>query len=182
MVDGADDRAEDHVDANRPVDVEPLRRRPSMPYLEDVLRLGEIHHEPFPGSKTTGIFLTRGMQLLGTFDDFQRFKRGTDAYKGWHRHHVFERQDWSRLNIETLAPRYEDQLCVLLPERAHIGRVNSVLRSQAPQGAILPPRELLKAYEDAYEIVGDYCGGGERLIRRELSGIVRGTLRLCGQM
>ena len=88
-----------------------------MPYLEDVLRLGEIHHEPFPSSKTTGIFLTRGMQLLGTFDDFQRFKRGTDDYKGWHRHHVFERQDWSRLNIETLAPRYEDQLCVLLPER-----------------------------------------------------------------
>ena len=35
-------------------------------------------------------------------------------------------------------------------------------------------------YEAAYEFVGDYCGGGERLIRQELISIVRTILKKGG--
>jgi len=31
---------------------------------------------------------------------------------------------------------------------------------------------LLEAYRSAYDLIGDYCGGGENLIRHELVEIV----------
>ena len=153
-----------------------------MPYIDEVLRLGGVQHEPFETEKVDGVFITRGLQVLGSYRALEKFRQAVDGYAGWHRHHVFEDQDWSRLHIEKLAPRYEDQLCVFLPERAHVGRINSILHSHAAQGFVLSPRALLRAYDTAYDDVGNYCGGGDSLIRRELVAIVRGTLRFCGQL
>jgi len=42
---------------------------------------------------------------------------------------------------------------------------------------LVSPLQLLNAYSDAYELIGDYCGGGERLIKHELLEIVRATFR-----
>jgi hypothetical protein len=39
---------------------------------------------------------------------------------------------------------------------------------------------LLGAYKAAYDLVGDYCGGGEKKIRQELVSIVEASLRLYG--
>jgi hypothetical protein len=94
-----------------------------------------------------------------------------------------------RLGISSLFPPEQDQICVLLPERAHVGRINSLLRRENPKGLhhILGvnaiAREFLEGYKSAYELMGDYCGGGERLIRQELIAIVtaifnRGGLKL----
>jgi hypothetical protein len=67
-----------------------------------------------------------------------------------------------------------------LPERGHLDRINSLLRRQASIGAIHPPRSLLRAYKEAYGLLGDYCGRGERTIRQELVSIVEASLKLYG--
>ena len=67
----------------------------------------------------------------------------TGEYRGWQAHHVVEKQDLGRLGVAHLFPPENDQLCVLLPERTHIGRINSVLRRQNPLGVQASARELL---------------------------------------
>jgi hypothetical protein len=57
---------------------------------------------------------------------------------------------------------------VLLPERAHIGRINSVLRNQLPVGVRPNAVQLLQAYELAYDTLGDCCGGGVARVKDEL--------------
>jgi len=39
---------------------------------------------------------------------------------------------------------------------------------------------LLEAYRSAYDLIGDYCGGGEKLIRHELVEIVKAIFRKAG--
>jgi hypothetical protein len=73
-------------------------------------------------------------------------------------------------------------LTVLLPQAAHIQRVNSVLRNQAPKHAIMTAPDLLAAYAAAYALMGNYCGGGEQRIQAELMAIARASLRHAGLM
>ena len=45
---------------------------------------------------------------------------------------------------------------------------------------VMTPRDLLRAYEDAYDLIDDYCGGGALAVKRELVAIVEATLRCYG--
>lgn len=123
------------------------------------------------------VHVTAGNQLMGTHRDLTAFAKRSPDYRSWQSHHIVECHDLVRLNIATQSPERDDQLCVLLPAEAHLGRINSILRNQAPIGGVLSVQALLAAYSDAYATVGDYCGGGERKIRRELLDIVRATFR-----
>lgn len=145
--------------------------------VPEILKLAEISHETFGPAGTKPVFLTAGNQLIGTFKNLSAFRDSTKDYHGWHAHHVVETHDLGRLNVTTAAPSRKDQLCVLLPERAHIGRVNSLLRTNQPIRTSVTARELLASYREAYDLIGDYCGGGEKLIREELLSIVRATFR-----
>lgn len=147
---------------------------------KQILNVAQIQHEPYQDSDGYEIYITAGNQLVSTHKMLSEFRSQSKFYKGWQSHHILETQDLNRLHITQLAPDRDNQFCVLLPERAHIGRINSVLRRQAPIGVVLPPRSLLAAYKDAYDLVGDYCGGGERKIRLELVSIVEASLRIYG--
>lgn len=145
--------------------------------VAQLLGLAGIRHETYSQAQPELVYLTLGNQLIGTYKSLRKFCSACSDYHGWQAHHVVETQDLDRLNIASAAPARDAQLCVLLPERAHIGRINSVLRRQAPIGSMATPRELVAAYKEAYALMGDYCGGGELLIQRELVGIVRATFR-----
>jgi hypothetical protein len=147
-----------------------------MPTVEQILDLAAFPFERFAPAGAAAVYITQGNQLIGTYKVLCRFRASTEDYRGWQAHHVLETQDLDRLAIAAASPSRDDQLCVLLPERAHIGRINSMLRRHAPMGVTMSPRDLLAAYAEAYELMGDYCGGGEKLIRTELLAIVRATL------
>src|SRR5262245_43430578 len=125
-----------------------------------------------------GIILTPAHQLIGTYHDLNTGRPSDGSYKGWQAHHVLEARELVRLGITDQFPAYPLQPCVLLPKEAH-ERINSVLQRSAPAGMILKPNDLVDAYADAYQLVGDYCGGGEHAIRDELIKIVRVELEMA---
>ncbi len=151
-----------------------------MTTVTELLDLAGVGYAQFTASAVSGIYITTGNQLIGTFADERSFVKSTSDYHGWQAHHVVETQDLRRLNLQTVSPSRDNQLCVLLPERAHIGRINSILRNRVPLGEQFTPMQLLEAYSEAYAIMGDYCGSGERIVRKELVGIVRATLKAHG--
>lgn len=158
-----------------------------MPFVTQVLTAAGIEYQPFvmkragaPIVQPFGVVVTAANQLFGSYADLKRFQRAGTAgeYSGWHAHHIVEEQDLERLGVAHLVPVSEGQLCVLLPERAHVGRINSILRRQNPIGVQVTKAELSSAYHLAYSTMGDYCGGGEAAIRTELMAVVEATLRL----
>jgi hypothetical protein len=159
-----------------------------MPSAAEVLRAAKIRHQPFAMrrngglvARPPGVVLTAANQLLGSYADIKRFQRSavTGDYRSWQAHHVVEEQDLGRLDVSHLFPDRDGQLCVLLPERAHIGRINSILRHQNATGAQVTAAELRNAYRLAYSMIGNYCGGGEMAIRTELTAIVDAVFRLA---
>jgi hypothetical protein len=84
-----------------------------------------------------------------------------------------------RLGLANEFPRYEEQLCVLLPRSAHVDRINNILRNRNPTQFSATAGELLSAYREAYELVGNYSGGGESRVKSELLAIVQATFRLA---
>jgi hypothetical protein len=148
-----------------------------MPDVLATLKLANIGFERFEEAASGRVYLTTGHQLIGTYTDLRAFRQVTSAYHGWEAHHVVETQDLSRLNIAQSSPSRNEQLCVLLPKLAHRDRINGVLRSYVQVNQIVTAVELLEAYTEAYDVIGDYCGGGERLIQRELLAIVRATFK-----
>ena len=159
-------------------------------YVSEILRLAGVSVSAYASRNSsgivigtsTGVMLSQANQLLGTFADLKRFQRsaGGKAYIGWQAHHIVEKQDLDRLGVGDRFPRGDDQLCVLLPERAHIGRINSILRNQAPIGVHVAPADLKAAYSTAYCLIDDYSGGGAMAIRRELMAIVNSTFKRAG--
>ena len=149
-------------------------------YAVQLLQSARVNAKPFAG--TSGVLLSPANQLFGTYKDLKGYQRsqGGKNYFGWHAHHIVEKQDLDRLAVSHRFPPDEDQLCVLLPERAHIGRVSSVLRNQAAMGIQMLATELRGAYFSSYSMIGDYCGGGETAIRRELMAIVNATFKRAG--
>ena len=145
-----------------------------------VLDLAGVGYEPFTKWNVDGIYLTRANQLIGTYADLKRGAKSDKAYNNWHAHHIVETHDLRRLGIEHVSPVREQQLCVLLPAWSHIERINSALRIGNPIGVTASASQLRAGYQDAYEIMGDYCGGGEDAIRRELMAIVKAILQLSG--
>ena len=90
------------------------------------------------------------------------------------------RRRFATVGGSTHATAYEDQLCVLLPERAHVGRVNSILRRENSTRYQATAQELRRAYAEAYSLIGDYCAGGEKGIKRELLAIVDAEFQKLG--
>ena len=157
-------------------------KRGYMVTVEAILKRAALKYEHYEQAGQLPVYLSRGLQLFGGYKTLGQFRSSDKHYHGWQAHHVFETQDLGRMHISQLAPGVDDQLCVLLPERAHIGRINSVLRRQAPLGCVMSPRDLLRAYEDAYELVDDYCGSGALTVKRELVAVVQATLKCYGLM
>lgn len=136
-----------------------------------------IPHDVFWAERGVTVYISAAQQLFGEYRVFKAFRKAHPAYRGWHAHHVLEWQDVERLSCETIAPEYEQQTCVLLPVKGHLGRINSRLRTLLPIGAkSLTDEDVLEAYEDAYSILGNYCGSSERAIAEELMAIVRASL------
>jgi hypothetical protein len=148
-----------------------------------ILSAAGITFSPF--EKFSEIFCSRGNQLFGPYATLSSFRisyrsgPGLPPYSGWEVHHVVEDQDLTRLGIAPQFPPYQQQLCVILPRAAHVDRINNILRNRNPSRYSASASELLAAYNEAYELVGNYSGGGEALIRRELLDIVRAVFRLA---
>ena|SRR5215469_5787996 len=151
-----------------------------MDFVESILKESRVLYREYRSHSPSPIWLTRANQLIGSYKDLSRFATIDKDYAGWHAHHVVEAQDLEKLGVASTFPPYPEQVAVLLPQAAHIRRINSVLRSEAPMGAAIPAHELLMTYESAYWLMGNYCGGGEHKIRAELMAIVRAVFRRAG--
>ncbi len=148
--------------------------------VSEVLLTAGVTFSAYPGWPAANVYLTENNQVIGSYRDLASFRAYETAYKGWHRHHIVEEDDLQRLGVANHAPAYEDQPCVLLPERAHVGRINSILRRANPTNIVPTGRQLRQAYADAYSLMGDYCGGGEVEIRKELLDIVNAQFQKLG--
>jgi hypothetical protein len=144
---------------------------------EALLAASGIECELFPSRNRGRIFMSPARQLFGSHAELTKARAHSPHYLGWEAHHVFEKTDLERLDAVAKFPAYEGQLCVLIPSAAHRQRINQVLRSSNPTGMTASPKDLRLAYETAYSILGNYCGGGESNIRRELLAIVDATLK-----
>lgn len=151
-----------------------------MDFVESILKDSRVRYREYRCNSPEPIWLTAGNQLMSSYIGLSRFATVDPHYRGWHAHHVVETQDLERLGISGKFPRYEEHLTVLLPQAAHIKRVNSMLRNHAPQNAVMSSADLLGAYAAAYALMGNYCGGGEQRVRGELMAIARATLRHAG--
>ena len=151
-----------------------------MDFVKKILEEARVHHERYKCNSPMPIWLTAANQIVASYDTLTRFAQADKRYRGWHAHHVVEYQDLERLGVATNFPHYKEHLSVLLPQAAHIQRINSVLRNQAPMHAVLKVPELLSAYESAYSLMGDYCGGGAQNIKAELIAIAKATLHQAG--
>ena len=151
-----------------------------MDLVESVLKESRVRYREYRCNSPAPIWLTSANQLISSYTGLTRFATISPHYVGWHAHHVVEFHDLERLGVADQFPDYRDQLTVLLPQAAHIRRVNSALRNQAPIGTIMPIADLLDAYAAAYALMGNYCGGGEEKIRAELMAIARAIFHRAG--
>ncbi len=166
---GLADRVQPHAPKHPPKSVaaKPAAKQPAYT-IPQLLMVAGIRHEPYTKARGERIFLTAAQQLIGTYADLRRFRQASIDYAGWEAHHIVEAQDLERLSVQQRFPPYEQQICVLLPKAAHTKRINSVLRKENPSHLQAAADDLKAAYRDAYWLMGDYCGGGERRIREEL--------------
>lgn len=146
--------------------------------VPQILTAARIKHEIHGKRPGTGVFLTGANQLIGTYADLTRFRTSGSEYLGWEAHHIVETKDLDRLGVQDRFPSREQQICVLIPGAAHRKRVNSVFRSQNNLQAAVS--DLKHAYRDAYWLIGDYCGGGEKQIREELMNVVLAVFQSAG--
>lgn len=154
------------------------------PTVPDILTAASVSHRPYSRCPGAGVYITTANQLIGTYDDLDRLRSlpgiGREWYGGWERHHIVEEQDLTRLGVAERFPPRSQQICVMLPPAAHRKRVNSMLRGANPEGVRVTGVELWTAYEETYSMIGNYCGGGEVRIRRELLAIVAAIFAIAG--
>jgi hypothetical protein len=134
--------------------------------VTEVLLTVGVKFPAYPKWAAGNVYITDANQL--TFKNLGQFRNGTAI---------------TRAGTDTMssnAPPYDDQLCVLHPEGAHVGRINSILRRESPPKWHASGQELRRAYADAYALMGDYCGAGEAKIRRKLMAIVNAEFQKLG--
>lgn len=146
---------------------------------KEILRESGIHYQRYQQSDSD-IVISAANQLLGVYTKMDKFRKSESGYTGWESHHIVEKFDLDRLGIAEKFPNKNLQLTVLLPKTAHQKRINSILRSENPVKLSASVKELLISYRKAYELVGDYCGGGSDNIQRELMQIVSTTFKIAG--
>jgi hypothetical protein len=151
-----------------------------MDFVESILKESRVRYREYRCNSPSPIWLTSANQLMASYTALTRFALIDRHYTGWHAHHIVEARDLERLGVADRFPKYEGQLTVLLPQAAHIARMNSVLRNQAPMNAVMPLGDLLIAYAAAYALMGNYSGAGEQKIRTELTAIARTIFRHAG--
>jgi hypothetical protein len=151
-----------------------------MGFVESILQVSRVRYREYRCNSPSPIWLTSANQLMASYSALTRFATVDKNYRGWHAHHVVEVQDLERLGVAGKFPPYQEQLTVLLPQAAHIKRVNSVLRNQAPMHAVMATSDLLTAYASAYSLMGNYSGGGEQKIRAELLAIATAIFHRAG--
>ena len=151
-----------------------------MDFVESILQVSRVRYRVYLCNSPSPIWLTSANQLMASYSALTRFATVDKNYRGWHAHHVVEVQDLERLGVAGKFPPYQEQLTVLLPQAAHIKRVNSVLRNQAPMHAVMATSDLLTAYASAYSLMGNYSGGGEQKIRAELLAIATAIFHRAG--
>jgi hypothetical protein len=151
-----------------------------MDFVESVLKESRVRYREYRCNSPSPVWLTSANQLVASYNVLTRFATIDRHYSGWHAHHVVEVQDLERLGVAAKFPPHREQLTVLLPQAAHIKRINSVLRNQAPMHSIMPAGDLLTAYESAYSLMGNYSGGGEQRIRAELMAIAKAVFQRAG--
>jgi hypothetical protein len=117
------------------------------------LLVAGLKYQVFYGWSPPNVFLSGGDQIIGTFIDLDTLRSFNSGYKGWHRHHIVERDTWEALGMTGHVPPYNDQPCVLLPEGGHARRINSILQRYSPSGFSLKARELRQVYADAYDLM-----------------------------
>lgn len=135
------------------------------------LKKAGIFHELYWLKGEKRVFVTKANQLIGEHKTLHAFRKEHANYKGWESHHIVERQDIKRLGLQHLMPNENRQVCVLLPYSAHQKRVNSILRHFVPTGTLPTKHSLKEAYQDAYDLIGNYCGSCEFKIREELMAL-----------
>lgn len=144
---------------------------------EELLTRSGIRYQRYRQWPSRKVYLSAANQLLAPYADLKLAQAGDKDYVGWEAHHIFEFADLERLGALGLFPPYERQLCVLLPPQAHRSRINQILRSSNPPGMKVTASYLRSAYQMAYAMVGNYSGGGEAAIRKELMSVVDAVLQ-----
>lgn len=129
------------------------------------------------GGKYT-VYISDAGQLFATkicFDN-SKFKKD-NGYSGWHANHVIDNNHIKLLGWSHKFPPYEEQVCVLLPMEAHAKRFNSVVQSHGAGGLgvdlAISPEDVLLGYNEAYDLIGNYCGGGAARCKREMLAVVK---------
>jgi hypothetical protein len=151
-----------------------------MDFAEGLLKEARVHYRAYRCHSPSPIWLTSANQLMASYEVLTRFATIDKHYAGWHAHHVVEARDLERLGAASAFPACQEQLTVLLPQAAHIKRINGVMRNQAPMGAVMPANTMLISYASAYSLMGNYSGGGEHKIMAELMAIARAIFKRAG--
>lgn len=130
------------------------------------------------------VYASKANQLLGSWDALSKFRsRNYSDYgkqsgrESWQAHHIFEDRELDYLNIRDKFPPKENCLCVLIPQPAH-ARINAIFAQHTRRHVDIGG--ILKGYQFAHSILGDYTGAKPGLIAKELNQIIRTTFRCAG--
>ena len=149
--------------------------------IQDILAAAAVPTGAHTANGVT-VRMTAGNQVVDTYAQLLRFVAANPDYqanageKAWEVHHIFEALDVQRIAAVPFSPAYEQQICVLLPRRAH-HRINSLLRRENPTKLTATAAELTAAYRGAYANVGNYCGSSEGAIAGELTAIAGAVMK-----
>ena len=108
--------------------------------VTDVLLTAGVKFSVYAGREPRNVYVTAANQLIGSYRHLEALRASDNNYNGWDAHHVVEDDDLHRLGVARTHLRVSDQLCLLIPERAHVGRINSILRRENPTKYRAAPR------------------------------------------
>jgi hypothetical protein len=153
---------------------------------ETILRASGVLEKPEPewALGSYRVFMSRGNQLLGTYEALKWYRQQEHAHYGgradqpsWDAHHVFEDRELDYLGVRGKFPLREQCLCVLIPSAAH-KRINSVFAAHTRR--FRDVSGILQGYRLAHSMLGDYSGSSPGTVAAELDRIVRAAFRCAG--
>ena len=154
--------------------------------VETILRASGVLEKPEPewALGPYRVFMSRGEQLLGTYEALDSYRHQERAHYGgradqpsWEAHHVFEDRELDYLGVRAKFPPRERCLCVLIPRAAH-KRINSVFEAHTRR--FRDVSGILQGYRLAHSMLGDYSGSRPGTVAAELDRIVRTAFRCAG--